>query len=354
MNTTEQIVLNALASMADASGEIKISQLKLSEVTGRGQSAISCAVRSLEAKGHLGIARGANRLQPATYAVHTLSTAKAVKTNGGAVDSLSTTSEGLPDFLRARDLTGPGWLWMRAPKGAALPLLDVAEFAVVRTLASVRRHLAKLEELGLVSVMLDPNLKSRNLYVFREPSDEEQLSIIAAVNERADGYRIKTRAEREEENQRRRDALYHLRTSTQLSYVELVPSLWENCIPDPGGCLIYAGELDRGYAVVPGVTWKGIKGHRVVYIATYGAVLDGYQVHHVCERRNCLNVHHLVAVTGEQHNWITRHQGRRGGFRMVCECEHGVRVPVGPVPLPPDLFPHGECELALTSYVLAS
>jgi hypothetical protein len=45
--------------------------------------------------------------------------------------------------------------------------------------------------------------------------------------------------------------------------------------------------------------------HRVAYELLRGPIPDGWELHHLCENKACVNVDHLVAVTRALHEWIT-------------------------------------------------
>lgn len=60
----------------------------------------------------------------------------------------------------------------------------------------------------------------------------------------------------------------------------------------------------RGYGEVS-INGKMRMAHRVAYELLYGPLPAGYELHHLCENKACVNVDHLVAVTRALHEWIT-------------------------------------------------
>ena len=66
------------------------------------------------------------------------------------------------------------------------------------------------------------------------------------------------------------------------------------------GCIIWFGALTMGY----GCVWhqkKRRKAHVVAYEIVNGPVPDGFELHHTCMNRNCINPAHLQPVTRGQH-----------------------------------------------------
>src|SRR5436309_1419567 len=45
-------------------------------------------------------------------------------------------------------------------------------------------------------------------------------------------------------------------------------------------------------------------GYRAAYIKRYGPLLEGYEIHHLCDDHNCINTDHLIAVSKEEHDAI--------------------------------------------------
>lgn len=46
---------------------------------------------------------------------------------------------------------------------------------------------------------------------------------------------------------------------------------------------------------------KNLKAHRVVWEFFRGEIPHGYQIHHICEDKSCVNPRHLMAVTPGEH-----------------------------------------------------
>lgn len=66
-------------------------------------------------------------------------------------------------------------------------------------------------------------------------------------------------------------------------------------------CLLYAGRLtSRGYARV-WIHGREVALHRAMYEKFVGPVADGYELHHRCGIRHCINPAHLEAVTHTEH-----------------------------------------------------
>jgi hypothetical protein len=66
-------------------------------------------------------------------------------------------------------------------------------------------------------------------------------------------------------------------------------------------CWIWAGKPDHaGYGHF-GVSGWPYPAHRIAYSLAIGPILDGRQVHHSCDTRNCVNPKHLEALTVPEH-----------------------------------------------------
>jgi len=61
-------------------------------------------------------------------------------------------------------------------------------------------------------------------------------------------------------------------------------------------CKIWQGQTSGGYGIANGHT-----AHRTAWEKVNGKLPEGMLVHHVCDNKLCVNPHHLVAVTFEEH-----------------------------------------------------
>jgi len=76
-------------------------------------------------------------------------------------------------------------------------------------------------------------------------------------------------------------------------------------------CEVVAGPA-RNYATV----WVGggktyVYAHRKAYEEAHGPIPEGYDVHHVCGVKRCVNSEHLEAIPHAEH-----------GFKRRRECDH--------------------------------
>jgi hypothetical protein len=99
----------------------------------------------------------------------------------------------------------------------------------------------------------------------------------------------------------------------------------------PDGCWLWqGGDNSRGYGVM------GLRDprrsayvHRVMYELAKGPILEGYEVAHTCDVRNCVRPSHLVLMTHEGNVADMMRKGRsarganRGNSRLT---EDGVRA----------------------------
>lgn len=68
-------------------------------------------------------------------------------------------------------------------------------------------------------------------------------------------------------------------------------------VPDEDGCLIWQGAVNsKGYAA-------GAHGlaHRMAYAVLVEPIPRGYEIHHECRNKRCVNPDHLTAMSREQH-----------------------------------------------------
>ena len=70
--------------------------------------------------------------------------------------------------------------------------------------------------------------------------------------------------------------------------------------PDLGPCWLWTAAKRRGYGAF-GIGGKMKSAHRVSLEEVNGPIPDGFQIHHRCEVRACVNPAHLQTVTPRDH-----------------------------------------------------
>lgn len=101
------------------------------------------------------------------------------------------------------------------------------------------------------------------------------------------------------------------------------PQLARLIVPDAFGCWLWQGSISRsghgqtGYRY-PGHTYiSTVPVHRYIYDTFVATIPYGYEIHHRCEVRNCVNPLHLVALSHKEH--AAAHG--RGRKRLVYMCD---------------------------------
>lgn len=99
----------------------------------------------------------------------------------------------------------------------------------------------------------------------------------------------------------------------------------------PDGCWLWrGGDNGRGYGVI-GLREprRSAYVHRVMYELAKGPILDGYEVAHTCDVRNCVRPSHLVLMTHEGNvaDMVRKGRSSRGENRANARLtEDGVRA----------------------------
>lgn len=80
-----------------------------------------------------------------------------------------------------------------------------------------------------------------------------------------------------------------------------ITNLESKYIKQSNGCWIWIrGCTFKGYPCV----WNGKimdEAHRVIYEQTKGKISEGYDLHHICENKKCVNPDHLEQVLHSRH-----------------------------------------------------
>jgi hypothetical protein len=104
-----------------------------------------------------------------------------------------------------------------------------------------------------------------------------------------------------------------------IAHSTAVPVLNRYEVNEVTGCWLWLGYTDKnGYARV-----NSQNAHRVFFVEHVGPVPDGFDVDHLCKRRDCVNPAHLESVT-EQENIlrITRTVTYQGRSFEICRNGH--------------------------------
>lgn len=131
---------------------------------------------------------------------------------------------------------------------------------------------------------------------------------------------------------------------------------WCRVKPSYTGCWLWVGGTrTNGYgmfAVKNGTRWTQTTAHRFAYQVCVGAIPDGFEVDHLCRRRNCVRPEHLEAVTVAENR---RRRDVKPGFDYPTTYEDLPNIPVKPVkPVKAartDICPNGH-EYAIVGKVL--
>lgn len=203
-----------------------------------------------------------------------------------------------------------GRLHLRAPKEQPLTMKELLDLGVIRTRATILKHVSFLAELPmpLVSISDDPSHGSRKLYVFHPITIEREQSLWAYLSAIPNGEPVTREQQAGQAWERQRNYAHWLRAGgidPQQLWAEVEPILIAD--RERPGCAIPTGaEIDeQGYSIIR-IGRLTLTVHRLAYEAQCGELTFGEELHHRCGNRACVEVFHLEPVTREQHLAIHR------------------------------------------------
>lgn len=302
MNATDTTVLAVLEGQA-IGGLVSASHRWIAEQTGRSRKTVGNSLRRLGAQGLLSPVRTSRRTSISRFRIPENLTNKV--SNIPPADSQPNT--GVREIFRSRDLYGAGVLYENAPKESPLRITEVCNVIPGRTRTTAVAQLQRLESLTipLATSTRDPAHAQRLLWTFRSMSDDEEVEIYRSLMELRAPYAPKPRKELELQHSWERTM------NNAILSLESYPSLYEfkiapNSMRDPGtGCMVFMGARNRNGYGMPNPSQPGIGAHRIAWVVHRGPVPPGYEIHHMCRTRACVDPAHLEALPIAEHRLIT-------------------------------------------------
>ena len=299
MNPTDRVTLDTLVRLA-VDGVVTISSRTLAEEASYSRTTAGKSLRRLTVAGQIEKVRQGQGLQSSRYRL---------LDQGNQVNRLTRIElsangyQGVRDLFRSLDLYGAGCLWELAPKGRLLSVSTIVGWGVTKYPRTVRGWLLRLESLPVPLVVseADPGHSQRQLWTFLEMSPEAERVNVEHLLALDGPFRPRLRAEAEARHQGEREQNL-IRLGMAPHWVMVAEEILPNTVEDlVSGCLLYREKLNAsGYGTVYPDYW-GIGAHRMVWTVQRGPVPTGYELHHECQVRACVNVDHLTAMTRAEH-----------------------------------------------------
>lgn len=107
----------------------------------------------------------------------------------------------------------------------------------------------------------------------------------------------------------------------------IIDRFWSK-VDKGGDCWEWTAAISHGYGAFK-VGAFNARAHRFSYELTVGPIPDGYDLHHTCHNRSCVNPRHLVPMTRKEHLAHHPDNARAGGQaigaikKAKTHCDHG-------------------------------
>ncbi|MFC9935347.1 HNH endonuclease signature motif containing protein [Glutamicibacter sp. NPDC127525] len=276
---------------------------------GRSTATVSNAIQRLKQRGAIQRINHGHRLSKGVYRLLT----KSVQNPSNRIPtpaSMGIPANPTPDVYRSNAFGMAGRLHLRAPKEQLLTMKELLGLDIIRTRATILKHVSFLADLPipLVSVTEDPTRGTRKLYTFHSLTNEREQSLWSYLSAIPKGEPITREQHARRAWEKQRNYAQWLRAGgidPEQLWAEVKPSLIEDC--ERPGCFIpTTAEIDsQGYSILC-MGRLTIRVHRLAYEAQCGQLTFGEELHHRCGNRACVEVFHLEPVTREQHLAIHR------------------------------------------------
>ena len=86
-------------------------------------------------------------------------------------------------------------------------------------------------------------------------------------------------------------------------------------------CVLWEGTITRSGYGAKKIAGRVYTAHRLAWEAEKGPIPEGYELHHVCGNRACVNLAHLELLTRLEHR--RKHLGPRATGHPQTHCKHG-------------------------------
>lgn len=85
------------------------------------------------------------------------------------------------------------------------------------------------------------------------------------------------------------------------------------------GCLVWLGMINtKGYARRQ-INGKCLELHRVYFERKHGKIPKGYEIHHTCENRRCINEEHMTKLDVASHRRLHNESRKAGVYNVSVQ-----------------------------------